>query len=248
MPLFKRGPDRPEAPARTGGPEAVYARVIDGEHLWLAVRGEGPLTLRRDGAAELEVPAELAGDAVGPLLTARFPIAAALADEEARELELRLFAGDQPARLAVPASDGPGLVEPLTHDRRWQFRVQPADGDVLVRRTAVPRTIDVLALAATDDAVEILLNTEAELVELLVDGEAIAELPIDDSVVRVAALPMLGAGATATFQVRGADVVRSRNVLDRPMAAVALPPLPEADVTLRWTPEARLAVRRGEGS
>lgn len=248
MPLFKRGPDKPEAPVRIGGPEAVYARVIDGEHLWLAVRGEGPLTLRRDGSTTLEVPAEPGADALGPLLTARFPIAAALADEDAPSLELRLFAGEVPALLAAPASDGPGLTEPSTHDRRWQFRVEASEGEVVVTRTRVARTIDVLAFAVTDDGVEILLNTEADRADVMVDGTQIAELPIDDSVVRLATLPTLAAGATAVLQVRGADVVRSRNALDRPMAAVALPPLPETDVSLRWTPEARLAVRREEGS
>ncbi|CAN5697130.1 hypothetical protein BH11ACT8_BH11ACT8_36190 [soil metagenome] len=44
--------------SRSGGEaEAVYARVLDGAHLWLAVRGEGPLSLRGDGV-EIDVPTE----------------------------------------------------------------------------------------------------------------------------------------------------------------------------------------------
>ena len=54
MAIFRRGPD---------SAEAVYARMLDGEHLWLAVRGDGPLLLRRGGAADLELPTEPQTDA-----------------------------------------------------------------------------------------------------------------------------------------------------------------------------------------
>ena len=40
MAILRRGSD---------SARAVYARVVDGEHLWLAVRGDGPLVLRREG-------------------------------------------------------------------------------------------------------------------------------------------------------------------------------------------------------
>jgi len=247
MALFKRGSESERAD-RAVGPEAVYARVIDGEQLWLAVRGEGPLVLRGHGVDDLELPTEPAADAQGPLITSRFPIAAAIADVDATELELRLLAEDLPVIHAAPAPQGPGLAEPLTRDRRWHIRVGSADGEVSVRRDAVPPTIAVLAFGVSDEGVEILLNTEADRAELVVDGERIADFLVDDSVLRLAALPTLAVGATAVFQVRGDDVVRSENALARPMAAVALPPLPESEVTLRWTPEARLSVRREERS
>ena len=123
MAIFRRGSDTAEA---------VYARMLDGEHLWLAVRGDGPLLLRRGGAADLELPTEPQADAEGPLLTARFALAEALADIHDTKLELRLFAG--PGRRATPvtyaaaAPAGPGLAEPTTRDRRSQFRIIEADG------------------------------------------------------------------------------------------------------------------------
>ncbi len=128
MALFKRGPDKPEPPVRAGGAEVVYARVIDGEHLWLAVRGDGPLALRRDGADDLQVPSVPGADDRGPLATARYPLAAALAEVDAKELELRLFVDDLPAVHAAAVPQGPGLDAPLTRDRRWQFRVGSAAG------------------------------------------------------------------------------------------------------------------------
>jgi hypothetical protein len=80
------------------------------------------------------------------------------------------------------------------------------------------------------------------------DGQRVAELPLTGGTLLLTTLPALAAGVTATFRVGEADVVRSGNALERPMAAVALPPLPEPDVTLRWTPEAVLSVRREDGA
>ncbi|MGA8257799.1 MAG: hypothetical protein WB767_14615, partial [Nocardioides sp.] len=111
--------------------EAVYARSIDGEHLWLAVRGEGPLVLR-GGGREIEVPHEVDGD----LLVAVFPLTAALSDLEG-DLELRLLAGRRAAAVGAPppTSPGPGLETPASSDGRWQLHVTSDDGEVVVRRS-----------------------------------------------------------------------------------------------------------------
>ena len=77
-------------------------------------------------------------------------------------------------------------------------------------------------------------------------GHRIADLPITAGSVSLAELPPLASGATATFRVGAADVVRAGNALDRPMAGVALPPLPDPDVTLRWTRDGLLSLRREE--
>jgi hypothetical protein len=236
----------------SGRAEAVYARVLDGEHLWLAVRGEGPLLLRRDGGDDLELSTEAAADAEGPLLSARFPLAAALDDDDADELELRLLSGSgrkaAPVAHAAAAPQGPGLAEPATHDGRWQLRVASADGEVVVRRSRRAPTVAVLGFATTDAGVEVRLDTPVDRAELVADGDRLAHLPIVDGSLSLAELPDLAAGVTATFRVGDADVVRSGNALNRPMAGVALPPLPEPDVTLRWTPDAVLAVRREEAT
>lgn len=243
MPIFRRGP---------GSAEAIYARVLDGEHLWLAVRGEGPLVLRREGAEDLQLPTETVEDAEGPLLSARFALAAALADNGADEIELRLLSGSGRKAASVVHSattpSGPGLAEPPTLDGRWQLRVESADGEVVVRRTRRRPTVAVLALAGTDDGVAVRLSTDAVSASLVVDGDPLAELPVVDGTLRLAELPALPAGTMATFRVGDADVVRARNALARPGAAVALPPLPEPGCTLRWTPDARLGVRREDAS
>jgi len=241
MAIFRRGSD---------SARAVYARVLDGEHLWLAVHGEGPLVLRRDGAADLQLPTEPQTDADGPLLTARFALAEALAGVNGTKLELRLFVGSgrgaTPVRHAAAAPAGPGLAEPTTHDRRWHFRVDDVDGDVVIRRTRLPATIAVLGFTSDDRGVEVEVDTSAGHAVLVSHGHRVADLPITAGFVSLAELPPLASGATATFRVGAADVVRAGNALDRPMAGVVLPPLPDPDVTLRWTRDGLLTLRREE--
>lgn len=227
MALFRRG---------SGTTEAVYARLVDGEHLWLDVRGDAPLVLRREGAADLELDAD------------PFPLAAALADDDADQLELRLLADGRPVTHAAVAPHGPGLATPPTRDRRWQFRIVSGDDGLVIRRNRLAPTVAVLGFAGTDDGVELRLDTDADSAELVADGQRLAELPVVNRTLLLTTLPALTSGVTATFRLGEADVVRSGNALERPMSAVALPPLPEPDVTLRWTPEAVLSVRREDGS
>ena len=221
MALFRRGP----------AAEATYARVIDGEHLWLDVRGDGPLVLRGDGV-ELEMDAD------------PYPLAAALAHVEADELELRLLADGRAVGWDGSAARGPGLASPPTRDRRWHYRVEAAAGELVVRRTRLAPVVAALGFTGTDDGVDVRLDTDAATCALVSDGAVLAELPVEGGVLRIGELPALPAGTTAILRVGEADVVRAGNALERPMAAVALPPLPEPDVSLRWTPEAVLSVRR----
>lgn len=225
MALFRRGP----------GAAAAYARVVDGEHLWLDVRGDGPLVLRGDGV-ELEVDAD------------PFPLAVALADLDADQLELRLLAGGRAVSWDGSAAPGPGLESPPTRDRRWQLTVASDAGDLVVRRTRLAPAVPALAFTGTDEGAEVRLDTDATTCALVAEDEVLAEFPIDGGVLRIGELRSLPAGVTATLRVGAADVVRGGNALARPMAAVALPPLPEKDVSLRWTPEAVLAVRREDAS
>ncbi len=227
MALFRRG---------SGAAEAAFARIIDGEHLWLDVSGDGPLVLRREGADDLVVDAD------------PFPIAAALAGVDADDIELRLLAGGRAVTYDGSATPGPGLSSPPTRDRRWQLRVEAADGELVVRRSRLAPTVAVLGFTGTDEGVELRLGTDAETCALVAEGEVLAELTIDHGVLRLGELAALPPGVTATLRVGGAAVVRAGNALDRPMSAIALPPLPEHDVTLRWTPEAQLAVRREDAS
>lgn len=203
--------------ARASAPaEAVYARSIDGEHLWLAVRGDGPLVLRGAGV-ELQVPTEPDGD----LLTAIFPLSAALA-EHLDDVELRLVCGRKGIPVTAPPepATGPALASPPSRDGRWQLSVNTDDGEVVVSRTRRDPGDAALTFRATEAGVEVDLDT----------GETLT----------LGSQADLTPGTTTPV---GA-VVRARNAMTRPNFAVALPPMLEADVELRWLKDGRLALHR----
>jgi hypothetical protein len=108
--------------------------------------------------------------------------------------------------------------------------------------------VPVLGFETTDAGIAVRLGTDADRAALVTDSGTLTELPVRDGTLLLADLPALAPGATATVRVGDADVVRSRNAMNRPMAAVALPALPDSEVALRWTPNARLALRREEAS
>ena len=117
---------------------------------------------------------------------------------------------------------------------------------MVIRRTRLPATIAVLGFTTDEASVEVQVDTDASHAGLVSHGHRVADLPITDGSISLADLPPLAAGATATFRVGAADVVRAGNALDRPMAGVALPPLPDPELSLRWTRDGLLAVRREE--
>lgn len=212
--------------SRSAGPaEAVYARSIDGEQLWLAVRGEAPLRLRGPGI-ELEIPLEPQAG----LLTARFPLNAVLNEQAAaHDVELRLVAGPRgnPVAAGPVSTTGPGVETPASLDGRWQLGVASVDGEVVVRRTRREPGVAALAFRVSEEGVTIDLATGSSLT-LGIQAD-------------------LAPGQTTDVQVEGSAVVRARNVMARPHFSVALPPMPEADVELRWLKDGRLAVHRRDG-
>lgn len=136
-----------------GDAECLHARVSDGEHLWLAVRGaEEPLALVGDGVA---VPVDARPD--GELLTAVVPLAASWPEGEQ---QLLLVHGRKqrpvPAALAVRPS-GPTVPVPLTADGRWQLGVTVLDDTVVVSRAPAPAGVAVVTFAPGEGGVEVLL-------------------------------------------------------------------------------------------
>lgn len=145
------------------GVRAVYADVLDGDHLWLAVTGvpEGTtVALEVQGAGGAVVPLE--PELVEPLAGGGTSLRADLL-----ELPLpRLAPGqDLTAAVVAVAPDGsrvPVRTEPLP-DRgptrppassrgRWAHAVERRrDGALLLRRTALAPWAEVASLAATDD-------------------------------------------------------------------------------------------------
>ncbi|GAA5153732.1 hypothetical protein GCM10023340_36220 [Nocardioides marinquilinus] len=230
--------------------EAVFARVLDGEHLWLAVRGDGVLRLRGDGLA---IDVDAGPDPRDPSVrSAVVPVAAALArlaPAGRDDVVLALVAGEGRAETPVTwagdeSPSGPGdaaVPEPRTRDRRHQLSVEVVDGAVQVRRTARQRGVGVLGLTALDEGVALHLDRADGVLRVgphtvgVVDGTAV-----------LGALPDLPAGTTR-LEVDGVPLLRTAHVVARPNAAVLLPPLPDVPggaVELRWQREGRLAVHR----
>lgn len=211
----------------SGDAEATYARVLDGEHLWLAVRGEGPLALRGEGG-DVEVPTEVRDG----LLTA---VVAVPVDGP-----LTLVAG----RKAVPVRYAASAGDPAaTHDGRGPLVLESDDGVVVVRRVTVA-DVGVAGFVPTDDGVAVALDTPAASVSLVVKDRVLADLTVDGERLVLGALPDLPPGTTATFRTAAGPVVRRGNVLARPNFSVLLPPMTEPDVELRWLKDGRLAVHR----
>lgn len=229
-----------------GGPaEAVHARVADGEHLWLAVRGAESLTLVRESGADLSVDAvtETHGDDV--LLTAVVPIAAALADDASATIDLTLTHGRRHQRV-VPAW-GPRPASPTTEgavtpDRRWQLSVHAVDGQVVVRRRAVEPTVAVVAITTAEDG-RVEVRLDASPASVTIAGEP---LPVVGDVVLLSPLadvPGLPVDAATPVLADGLPVVRAHNLMSRPHLSTVLPPLDDPD-ELRWLRDGRLAVFR----
>lgn len=227
---------------RTGGTaEAVHARVADGEHLWLAVRGAESLALVGAGH-DIEVPTgtETHGDDV--LLTAVLPLAEVLAADTTTDLELRLCHGRkrQPVAPAwAPRPATPTLEAPTTVDRRWQLSVHDVDGTVVVRRSPVAPVVPVLAISAVDEGVAVRLGGATTAVT--VGG---ATLPVTDGVVVIGEVADLPLDTNLPLVADDVPVARTRNVMDKPHFATAFPALPSADVELRWLRDGRLALFR----
>lgn len=229
--------------SRTAPPaEAVYARILDGEHLWLAVRGDGPLTLRADGLPDVEVvtdgPAEPFGE--DGLLTALVPLGdiAAGLDEAT---PLRLFSGEGrkagPVRHSAPTPATGVSVDP------GELVVASVDGEVVVRRRPAP-SVAVRLVGTTPEGVVLALATPADRVSVVLKDQVLVDLAVTDGRFVLGDLAALEPGATATLRVGTIPVVRADNVLARPHFAVTLPPLPDPGLELRWLKNGRIAVHR----
>ncbi|MCW2815975.1 MAG: hypothetical protein JWN84_3430 [Nocardioides sp.] len=231
-------------PVARSNAEAVHARVADGEHLWLAVRGAESLVLVRDGGPDVEVATTTQTVGDDTLLTAVVPLAAALAADDADTVELWLAHGRRRQPVAPswePRPASPTLEAPLTVDRRWQLSVHDVDGRVVVRRTRVAPTVVVLGIAAVDEGVAVRLGDGATSV--VVAGTT---LPVVDGTVVLGDLPGLPLDTNLPLESDGRAVVRARNVMDRPHYATSFPAMPSPDVELRWLRDGRLALfRRG---
>ncbi len=226
--------------SRSESPEARYARILDGAHLWLAVTGDGPLLLRAEGRDDVAVPTQREDD----LLVTVFPLAEAVAGLSA-DTPLRLLSGRGRKAVPVrPAADASlsGSAPDVSRDPAG-LTVEVLDGDLVLRSRRVPG-VAARVIGSTDDGVLLELATTHPQATLVVKDRVLGELALTDGRLVLGEVPGLEPGTTATLRIGTEPVVRAANVLARPNYAVALPPLPGADLELRWLKDGRIGVHR----
>jgi hypothetical protein len=192
------------------GPRAVYARVLDGERLWLALAaGAGEPALRRVDTGEVVHP----DDDLPPGQTdhepgfrsVRWLLTTVVPEADGAELEVVVHPADggapQPVLGPGPHPESPARAD-TTPDGRWRFVLDHDPGQVLrVRRVAVPPAARLLSVSVAPGAVTIVCERA---------GRDHADLLLVDNDDQVAA--RLGADATEgafTCTLRDADLPTS---------------------------------------
>lgn len=140
------------------GPEAVYARVLDGEHLWVALEaGAGrPALLVTDTDRLVEAPGE--PDPAAPYAAARWALADLLPLTDGAEASVVALppggGSPQSVRPAPPAPES-NMRVPATGDGRWRYALVADDGVLRVRRTLAVRLARLGTIRALGQEVEL---------------------------------------------------------------------------------------------
>lgn len=113
---------------------AQYARILDGETLWLALESDVTTVTLRYAGGETSSPTEPEQDG---LVSARVALAP-LADLPGDRLEVAVLAGGVPVTWAAGPTPGPVRAAIPTRDRRWRWRVADRDELTLVRLPVDP--------------------------------------------------------------------------------------------------------------
>lgn len=217
-----------------------YARMLDGDRLWLAVTGPaGGLGLREVANGAMHVPADEEGRRTDDLTWVRWHLGGGVLPAEG-DLELELVAagrnGAAPAPVRVPPFADTPTTTPPSADGRWQFglRRRP-DGGLLVSRSAVPERSVLLSATTVTGGVELTCSDTGRVADLLLlrEGRVEARLPMirtpRGTLMRVLADSDVPPGAGRSFDVAigsatsYVDVVRRRNGLTEPSVAILMP-------------------------
>ncbi len=232
---------RRRGPAVRSSAETVvghYARVLDGETLWLAVEGDVTTVTLRYAGGEVVAPTEPEpGAGVAGLVGARVPLAAlgdvGVGGSSAQPLAVAVLAhdGSEAAPITWVETPTPGPVRAAmpTRDRRWRWRVVAPDGRLGLVRHAEPPGAPVVRLVPHDDGLGVRIEPAAPHPPVDVRADEHDPAP----------------GAPAPLGCGGLPLVRAHDDLRRPHHAVELPTLGD-DLRLRWLPDGRLAVARDQ--
>ncbi|GEP35842.1 hypothetical protein NSZ01_36100 [Nocardioides szechwanensis] len=214
----------------------TYARILDGETLWLAVPATAGETLSvRGPAGEQPLPTEH----VDGLAVARARLAPLIDGVDDSRVALTFALGGETLTYDGGPPPGPTKVPP-TRDGRWQWRVLSADSELRVTRVATEPVVRVLSVTSDDDGVLLRLDVDAgELVTLGNDEQVLGSVAVAAD---GAARPELPAGRLAVRRDAATlPVVRRERDLKRPNAAVALPQVADG-CRLQWQPDGRLVI------
>ena len=253
---------------------AVYARILDGDSLWLAVTGTDERAgLRHEATGEVVEPENDApADPVAASYRWHLPSALPpLADDTDHDvfLVVTLPSGAPVRAEALP--DAEPMRTPPTRDGRWQLDVRRREGGaVVVRRERRGPVAEVVAVDQDDDGVTLTVTAPGGTAD---PASAWSLLVVDGDDQRVGEVPMTAdeRGLVATLAatdvpdevgphwflaVAGADgeqvpVVRPGNDSARPGHSTVLPFLWSEDadgvrsmVRLQYQHESRIRVNR----
>ena len=256
------------------GPQAVYARILDGERLWLALDADaGEPALRRTDTHEVVRPDDDLPAGHGAhepdVRSVRWLLTDVVPEVEGAELDVIVLPAAGGAALAVlapePHPESPARPD-TTPDGRWRFVLDSVAGETLrVRRVSVPPASRLRAVSAGPGSVTVVCEhagrDQADLLLLDVDRQVAARLPMDrtdagfERTIRTADLPALAGGYRV---VLGSPedyvlVVRQHSDLHVPdPTAVLLPMLTDDDGDrvsgrLRFAPNGALRLQRVGG-
>jgi hypothetical protein len=172
------------------GPQAVYARVLDGERLWLALEaGVGEPALRRVDTGEIVQPVDDLppgqADHEPGFRSVRWLLTTVVPEADGAEVEVVVLpeGGGAPQRLLGPGPhpETPGRAD-TTPDGRWRFVLDVEPGLVLrVRRTAIAPAARLLSVSTARGAVTIECERagrdQADLLLVDSDGRVATRLP-----------------------------------------------------------------------
>jgi hypothetical protein len=219
----------------TTGPDVVYAHILDGERLWLALPpNAGQPALRDAATGEIVYPDDdLPDDSPAADLactSVRWRLTEVLPAENGVERDIVALREDgaSPQAVRIPALP-PNHPTRLrgTSDGAWQFEmVRRTDGTLAVRRGRARQVAQVLRVALVDRSAALTIRgpdrQPAELLLLDEDGHAAARMPMDrvgdgffERIIGQADLPP----ETSSYRVafgsadRHVPVIRARNDL-----------------------------------
>lgn len=249
------------------GPVAVFARVIDGDSLWLAIQ---------DVALDAELGLRWASGTVTPLhddargvdprrLTLRTALDTVSFAEDGtpQPIVVRESGADWQPLRSLPLPDLEPVLVPRSREGHWAYDVvRDENGMIGLTRTAALAAAALVGMGIDGEAITLRVRIEAGSAFLRLSEEVVelAGTPIDgclDLRIRAEDLPAAGA-TTAQLLVRTPDgdvpVVRPRHDLTQASRAVACPEIHAGDdeqprLRVRFDRQGRLQVRsRGTGA